>query len=230
MPGALHVGATTDADTRYIDVGSAVLASGRRLWVPLKVWVGKRRQDNVPHVPQITYPGDLQDTKAVQAWVLQSALPLAKRIGKPGGGVHARPILPFAPRKQFLGQLFAQLYAPLVEAVDAPQRAADEDTVFVQRNQRAERRGAEPLHQKEGAGPVARAVPGAALAGAPHQQGLGLGDGVDDEVVLVAFEELAPTRAAMNSTGSTSRPWWIIWKNACWPLVPGSPQTTGEVA
>ncbi|MNV70363.1 hypothetical protein D3C71_1633230 [compost metagenome] len=40
---------------------------------------------------------------------------------------------------------------------------------------------------------------------------------------------LPPSRAAMNSTGITSRPWWIIWKNACWPLVPGSPQTTGEV-
>ena len=27
-----------------------------------------------------------------------------------------------------------------------------------------------------------------------------------------------------------SVPWWMSWKKACWPLVPGSPQTTGPVA
>ena len=34
----------------------------------------------------------------------------------------------------------------------------------------------------------------------------------------------------MNSTGTTSLPWCSCWKNACWALVPGSPQTTGLVA
>lgn len=83
VPGALHIGHTTNADTRYIDVGTAVLPSGVKLWVPLKVWVGRRRQDNVPYVPQVKYLQDLNDTEALQAWVLQSILPLAKNIGKP---------------------------------------------------------------------------------------------------------------------------------------------------
>ena len=28
----------------------------------------------------------------------------------------------------------------------------------------------------------------------------------------------------------TSVPWCSSWKKACWPLVPGSPQTSGPVA
>ena len=32
-----------------------------------------------------------------------------------------------------------------------------------------------------------------------------------------------------NSAGTTCGPWWICWKKACWPLVPGSPKTTGQV-
>lgn len=83
VPGALHIGHTTNADTRYIDVGSVTLPSGLKMWTPLKVWVGRRRQDNVPYVPQITYHQDINDTEALQAWVLQSILPLAKNIGTP---------------------------------------------------------------------------------------------------------------------------------------------------
>ena len=83
VPGALHVGSTTDADTRYMDIGSAVLPSGLKIWIPLKVWVGRRRQDNVPYIPQIKYHQDINDTKALQAWVLQSILLVAKNIGTP---------------------------------------------------------------------------------------------------------------------------------------------------
>jgi hypothetical protein len=83
LPGVLHVGSTTNADTRYMDVGMAALPSGAKLWIPLKVWIGRRRQDNVPYVPQITYHQDINDTEALQAWVLQSILPIAKNIGTP---------------------------------------------------------------------------------------------------------------------------------------------------
>lgn len=83
VPGALHVGSTTDADTRYMDIGSAILPSGLKMGVPLKVWIGRRRQDNVPYIPQIKYHQNINDTKALQAWVLQSIIPLAKNIGTP---------------------------------------------------------------------------------------------------------------------------------------------------
>lgn len=83
VPGVLHAGSTTDADTRYIDVGATILPSGIQLWVPLKVWVGRRRQDNVPYVPRIKYAQDLNDTEALQSWVLHAVLPLARSIGIP---------------------------------------------------------------------------------------------------------------------------------------------------
>lgn len=83
VPGALHAGHATDTDTRYIDVGTEVLPSGLEIWVPLKVWSGRRRQDNVPYIPQIKYDQDLNDTEALQAWVLHSVLPLARSIGIP---------------------------------------------------------------------------------------------------------------------------------------------------
>lgn len=83
VPGALHAGHATDADTRYIDVGTEVLPSGLNIWVPLKVWSGRRRQDNVPYIPQIKYDQDLNDTEALKAWVLHSVLPLARSIGIP---------------------------------------------------------------------------------------------------------------------------------------------------
>src|SRR5574337_1993860 len=52
------------------------------------------------------------------------------------------------PPQQVAGQRLAELDPPLVEAVDPPQRAADEDAVLVQRDQRAERPRRQPVaHQ-----------------------------------------------------------------------------------
>ncbi|MDT4818311.1 hypothetical protein FQZ97_514040 [compost metagenome] len=80
IPGAIHVGSTTSTDTRYTDVAIVSLPSAATLWVPLKVWKGRKRGDNVPYVPQFRFEGDLNDTAAVQAWVLDSILPTAKKI------------------------------------------------------------------------------------------------------------------------------------------------------
>jgi hypothetical protein len=57
-----------------------------------------------------------------------------------------------------LRQHLAQLHAPLVEAVDAPQAAAGEHAVLVQRQQRAQLAGRQRVQQEEGAGPVAAEV------------------------------------------------------------------------
>ena len=45
---------------------------------------------------------------------------------------------PSSSGRMRLGQLLAQLHAPLVEAVDVPDDALDEDLVLVERDQRAE--------------------------------------------------------------------------------------------
>jgi alpha-beta hydrolase superfamily lysophospholipase len=62
-------------------------------------------------------------------------------------------------RLDVLGQHLAQLHAPLVKTVDAPERTADEHPVLVQRNQRAQAGRRQVVQQQEGAGAVAREVP-----------------------------------------------------------------------
>jgi hypothetical protein len=59
------------------------------------------------------------------------------------------------PRQQVAAQRLAQLHAPLVEAVDAPQRAAGEHAVLVQRDQRAQRTRRQRVQHQRGARPVA---------------------------------------------------------------------------
>jgi hypothetical protein len=82
IPGTVHVGSMTGADTRYTDVADIPLSDTTTLRVPLKVWrhFERIRQDNMPYVPQFIFDGDLTDTAAVQAWVLDSILPDAGKV------------------------------------------------------------------------------------------------------------------------------------------------------
>lgn len=66
VPGAVHVGKTTGADSVYIDTGSVVMPSGNRLWMPLKVWRNRLRGNNEPLVPDVTLDCDMSDDACVQ--------------------------------------------------------------------------------------------------------------------------------------------------------------------
>jgi Peptidase family S41 len=66
VPGALHVGKTTSADSVYIDMGSEVMPSGNRLWMPLKVWRNRLRGNNEPLIPDVTFDCDMSDDACVQ--------------------------------------------------------------------------------------------------------------------------------------------------------------------
>ncbi|HEU5479416.1 MAG TPA: S41 family peptidase [Candidatus Tumulicola sp.] len=70
VPGALQLGATTGADSVYIDTGRVRLPSGNHLVLPLKVWRNRLRSNNEAMVPDITYDGDLDDDAAVRIWVV----------------------------------------------------------------------------------------------------------------------------------------------------------------
>jgi hypothetical protein len=72
VPGAIHVGRTTGADTRYMDVGYFRIAPQVVVQVPRKVWLGRPRGDNEPHVPAIVFDGDIGDDAAVRRWVLET--------------------------------------------------------------------------------------------------------------------------------------------------------------
>jgi hypothetical protein len=66
VPGALHVGKTTSADSVYIDMGSEVMPSGNRLWMPLKVWRNRLRGNNEPLIPDVTFDCDMIDDDCIQ--------------------------------------------------------------------------------------------------------------------------------------------------------------------
>jgi hypothetical protein len=74
VPGSLHFGMTTSADSVYIDVADIRLASGNLLRLPMKVWRNRIRGNNEPLVPDI--PIDIHRTAddQIRAQVLNALL------------------------------------------------------------------------------------------------------------------------------------------------------------
>lgn len=71
VPGTVHLGLPTSADTPYIDIGVKRLPSGAEFWLPLKVWRNRARGNNQAYEPKFVYDGDINDTAAVQRWALE---------------------------------------------------------------------------------------------------------------------------------------------------------------
>jgi len=69
-PGVIHLGRTTSADTRYLEVASYEVTDQLRVGVPRKAWFGRPRGNNEPYVPSRIYPGDIRDDAAVRDWTL----------------------------------------------------------------------------------------------------------------------------------------------------------------
>jgi hypothetical protein len=69
VPGSIHLGQATSADSVYIDVGWMPLPSGNTLMLPLKVWRNRVRGNNEPVVPELAVAGDIEDDEAVNAAV-----------------------------------------------------------------------------------------------------------------------------------------------------------------
>lgn len=66
--GALHIGEATDLSTRYMEVRDEPLPSGLRTFstlMKLALGIG----DFGPYEPAVPYPGALDDTEALKAWV-----------------------------------------------------------------------------------------------------------------------------------------------------------------
>lgn len=74
LPGTLHVGRQTFADTDYMELREVPLPSGAaHLGLPIKVYRDRPRGNNEPYTPQVPFPGDIADTAALEAWI--AALP-----------------------------------------------------------------------------------------------------------------------------------------------------------
>jgi hypothetical protein len=72
VPGVLHVGQETSADTVYMEIRTERLPSGLgTLYLPTKVYRNRRRGHNEPYRPSLVYPGAIGDDGAVKRWVLE---------------------------------------------------------------------------------------------------------------------------------------------------------------
>lgn len=68
--GAVHVGQETSADTLYMEVRQDNLPSKLgRITLPMKVYRGRSRGSNEPVRPHFEFPGDINDTEELAAWI-----------------------------------------------------------------------------------------------------------------------------------------------------------------
>ncbi|UTY56759.1 S41 family peptidase [Massilia sp. erpn] len=72
LPGAVHLGETTGADTVYMEVRPLVLPSGlARLVLAQKVYRERLRAHNQAYVPGRPFDGPIQDDAQLKPWVLK---------------------------------------------------------------------------------------------------------------------------------------------------------------
>jgi len=70
VPGVVHIGLPTSADSVYMDVNVADLPSGvARLVYPMKVYRHRLRANNRWYEPKLVWPGGVMTDAAVAAWV-----------------------------------------------------------------------------------------------------------------------------------------------------------------
>ena len=71
VPGVVHVGSVTAADTQYMEARSAPLPSGlATLVIPIKVYRGRVRPDGGYFTPAFRFEGLHWSDEALRTWVL----------------------------------------------------------------------------------------------------------------------------------------------------------------
>lgn len=71
--GALHVGQATDAATHYFEVREELLPSGLSYFSTLQAFSPMTAAQMGPYAPEIRFEGDIADTAALEAWVVEAA-------------------------------------------------------------------------------------------------------------------------------------------------------------
>lgn len=79
VPGALHLGRTTDADSVYMMGTSSRMPSGNKLVVPVKVWRNRVRGNNEPLVPAVSIDLD-RDEATIRRDVLRAIASSRRRV------------------------------------------------------------------------------------------------------------------------------------------------------
>lgn len=70
IPGVVHAGQATNADTLYSSIADQSLSHGLGFTFPLRVLRKPAYPGNHAFVPAYAYAGDMADTQALKAWVL----------------------------------------------------------------------------------------------------------------------------------------------------------------
>ena len=70
IPNVTLVGSETNADTAYMEVAGIDVGGGlAEIMHPIKVNRAQVRKNNMPYTPEHTFKGNINDSKAVEAWV-----------------------------------------------------------------------------------------------------------------------------------------------------------------
>jgi hypothetical protein len=77
--GAFHVGQTTDAATHYQEVREEYLPSGYSMFSTLQAIDPGSPYQVGPFEPELVYNGDIADTRALEAWVIATAVPTSQK-------------------------------------------------------------------------------------------------------------------------------------------------------
>lgn len=77
--GAFHIGQTTDAATHFLEVREEYLPSGYSLFSTLQVVDPSGPYQIGPFEPDLIYNGDIADTRALEAWVVATAVPASQK-------------------------------------------------------------------------------------------------------------------------------------------------------
>ncbi|NRD72873.1 hypothetical protein HQQ94_06395 [Shewanella sp. VB17] len=73
IPGLIHVGEETSADTVYMDIRIINLNSGLgRFSLAQKVYRKRLRGNNESYLPQYIFKGDMTNTKGLQKWIIDT--------------------------------------------------------------------------------------------------------------------------------------------------------------
>lgn len=75
IPGSIHIGLPTNADTNYLDLAEAPLPSSiATLYYAMKVYRHRSRGNNVAYDPSIKFDTTSLNEKAIQQWVLNKVI------------------------------------------------------------------------------------------------------------------------------------------------------------
>lgn len=72
VPGSIHVGQPTSADSVYIDVARVKMPSGNALILPLKVWRNRARANNEALIPDVKVELNNLDDASIQQTTLEA--------------------------------------------------------------------------------------------------------------------------------------------------------------